>query len=416
MTEAERSSRQDPGERVYSVSEVTAQIKAVLEASLPLFWVEGEISNFVHHASGHMYFTLKDDKSKLSSVMFKFRNKRLRFVPEDGQKVLAWGQIRVYEPSGRYQLYVEEMRPSGVGDLAAAFEKLKRKLESEGLFDAGSKKSLPEFPRTVAVVTSPTGAAVRDVARVIRARSPGTRVVVVPALVQGPGAAPDIARAIRLVDEWGEADVVIVGRGGGSLEDLWAFNEEEVARAIYAAATPVVSAVGHEVDFTIADFVADVRASTPSNAGELVVPDGKDLRRAVTTTAERLVNAVAAALRSRSDRLDTARAAYGLRVPMQLVDRFSERVDELVWRLASLVRGRVDVVSSRLAHVSAELRLADPSGILARGFAAVGLLPELALVRSVGDVRVGREVRVTVADGTFDCRVESVAPRGGRKS
>ena len=409
MTRTERSSRQDPGERVYSVSEVTAQIKAVLEASLPLFWVEGEISNFVHHASGHMYFSLKDDKSKLSSVMFKFRNQRLRFAPEDGQKVLAWGQIRVYEPSGRYQLYVEEMRPSGVGDLAAAFDKLKRRLESEGLFDAGRKKSLPEFPRTVAVVTSPTGAAVRDVARVVRARSPGTRVVVVPALVQGPG-------AIRLVDEWGEADVMIVGRGGGSLEDLWAFNEEEVARAIYVAETPVIAAVGHEVDFTIADFVADVRAATPSNAGELVVPDGKDLRRAVKATMERLVNAVTVALRSRFDRLDTAQAAYGLRVPMQLVERFSERVDELAWRLASLVRGRVDVANSRLAHVSAELRLADPSGILARGFAAVGLLPGLALVRSVGDVEVGREVRVTVADGAFDCRVESVAPQGGRKS
>jgi exodeoxyribonuclease VII large subunit len=417
MTQAECPSGTgtDPGERVYSVSEVTARVKAILEASLPLLWVEGEISNFVHHASGHMYFTLRDEKSRLSSVMFKFRNQRLRFVPEDGKKVMAWGQIRVYEPSGRYQLYVENMRPSGVGDLAAAFEKLKRKLESEGLFDPAHKKPLPEFPRTVAVVTSPTGAAVRDVVRVIRARSPGTRIVVVPVLVQGPGAASDIARAIQLVDEWGEADVMIVGRGGGSLEDLWAFNEEEVVRAVYAAETPVISAVGHEIDFTIADLAADARAATPSNAGELVVPDGKDLRRAVATTVERLFNAMTVVLRSRSDRVAVARSAYGLRVPTQLVDRFSERVDELSWRLAALVRGRIDTVSTRLAHACAELRLADPTSILARGFASVGLLPGMATVRSVKDVSEGREVRVTVADGAFDCRVESVVRQGVRK-
>ena len=412
MTQGDLLSGADREERVYSVTEVTASVKAVLEGSLPILWVQGEISNFVHHASGHMYFTLKDENSKLSSVMFKFKNRRLRFAPEDGLKVVARGRIGVYEPSGRYQLYVEEMRRSGVGDLAAAFEKLKRKLEAEGLFDPDHKKPLPEFPRTVAVVTSPTGAAIRDVIRVIGARSPGTRVVVVPALVQGTGAARDIARAVGLVDEWGGADVMIVGRGGGSLEDLWAFNEEEVARAIWSADTPVVSAVGHEIDLTIADMVADLRAATPSNAGELVAPECEDLRRTVDSAAARLKTSAALALRARSERLTAARSAYGFRAPSRLVDRFAERVDELAWRLTTLTGGRLESLGARLAKASAELRLADPSGVLARGFAAVGLLPGLAPVRSVHDVNVGSGVRVRVADGAFDCRVESVAAEG----
>ena len=270
-------------ERTYTVSEVTAQVKAVLETSLPVFWVEGEISNFVHHGSGHMYFTLKDEKSQLPSVMFRNANQRLVFAPENGMKVAAWGRIKVYEPSGRYQLYVEAMKPAGLGALAAAFERLKRKLQEEGLFDAEHKKSLPRLPQTVAVVTSGTGAAVRDVIRVVGQRMPSTRIVVVPTPVQGPDAAPGIVQAIEDVDRWGEADIVVVGRGGGSLEDLAAFNDESVARAIHAARTPVISAVGHEIDLTISDLVADVRAATPSNAGELVVPDRRELARSVAS-------------------------------------------------------------------------------------------------------------------------------------
>jgi len=402
-------------ERVYSVSEVTSLVKEVLESSLPLFWVEGEISNFTHHRSGHMYFSLKDEKSKLPAVMFKFKNQALRFVPKDGLKVVAWGQIRVYEPSGRYQLYVEQMRPVGVGDLAAAFEKLKAKLSAEGLFDAERKRPVPRFPGTVAVVTSPTGAAVRDVIRVVKARWPSTRLVVVPAAVQGTSAAPEIAEAIRLVDEWGDADVMIVGRGGGSLEDLWAFNEEEVARAISAAVTPVVSAVGHEVDFTIADFVADVRAATPSNAGELVVPDRADILRAVSSSVERLGNGVTRGMTARWDRVRSALSAYGMRAPARLVERFSERVDELSGRLASRTRDRVALAGQRLGQALAELRLADPTNILGRGFAAVALLPALSPVRSVRDVGAGASVRVTVRDGAFDCLVESVEGGAGRK-
>ncbi|MBD3348485.1 MAG: exodeoxyribonuclease VII large subunit [Candidatus Eisenbacteria bacterium] len=404
----------EPGaeERVYSVSEVTSLVKEVLESALPLFWVEGEISNFVHHRSGHMYFSLKDEECRLPAVMFKFRNRGLDFEPEDGMKVVAWGQVRVYEPAGKYQLYVEQMRPAGIGDLAAAFEKLKSRLAAEGLFDPSRKRPVPAFPSTVAVVTSPSGAAVRDVIRVVRARAPWIRLVVAPAAVQGKKAAPEIARAIRLIDQWGGADVMIVGRGGGSLEDLWAFNEETVARAIADSKTPVVSAVGHEIDYTIADFVADVRAATPSNAGELVAPDAGELRRGVATSLERIEAALARWVESRRDRLDACMRAYGMRAPARLVERFSERVDGLVGRLGARVRDRLEIARGRVDRVRAELRLSDPANILARGFAVVELLPELATVRSVTDVREGDGVRVRVADGSFECVVGEVTDEG----
>jgi exodeoxyribonuclease VII large subunit len=404
------------GERVYTVSELTADVKAVLETSLPPLWVEGEISNFVHHTSGHMYFTLKDETSQLSCVMFRFKNARLRFVPEAGMKVLASGRIGVYEPAGRYQLYVERMRPVGLGDLAAAFEKLKRKLADEGLFDPAHKKPLPAMPATVAVLTSPTGAAVRDVIRVVRARFPATRVVVVPTPVQGTEAPAGIVRSIAMIDEWGGADVAIVGRGGGSIEDLWAFNDEEVARAIFKARTPVVSAVGHEVDFTIADFVADARAATPSNAAEIVVPDRGELARAIRSLEGRIVAAVGSIVKEFSGRVERYRSAYAFRLPRTLVEGLAERVDELARRVTLTASGRIASARQGLERAAAELRLADPAHILARGFAAVATLPELSPVRSVGDVGVGSEIRVTLADGALDARVASVARKRGRRS
>jgi exodeoxyribonuclease VII large subunit len=403
-------------DRVYTVSEVTAEVKAVLETSLATIWVEGEISNFVHHTSGHMYFTLKDDRSQLPCVMFKFRNVRLRFAPKVGVKVLAWGRIGVYEPAGKYQLYVENMRPAGVGDLAAAFERLKHKLAGEGLFDQARKKPLPAMPATVAVVTSPTGAAVRDVIEVARSRFPAARLVVVPTAVQGIDAPAGIVRAIALVDRWGEADVVIVGRGGGSLEDLWAFNDEAVARAIFAARTPVVSAVGHEVDFTIADFVADARAATPSNAAEMVVPDRAELVRTVRSLEGRLAAAMTSTMRRLSDRVERYRSAYVFRQPRALVEGLAERVDELSRRASLAASGRLASAKHRIERVAAELRLADPSHILRRGFGAVATLPELAPVRTVRDVAVGDEIRVTLADGALDARVASVATKRGRRS
>jgi exodeoxyribonuclease VII large subunit len=331
-------------------------------------------------------------------------------------KVAAWGRVKVYEPSGRYQLYVEALKPAGVGALAAAFEELKRKLKDEGLFDPEHKRPIPRFPGTVAVVTSPTGAAVRDIIRVIGARFPSARVVVVPAPVQGRDAVPGIVDAIERIDEWGEADVAIVGRGGGSLEDLWAFNEEAVARAIFAARTPIVSAVGHEIDTTIADMVADVRAATPSNAGELVVPDGGDLLRSVASLRSRLVGAAESGLDDLIERTRGFVTAYAFRLPGELVDRLTQRTDDLTRRLSAAATARLATAGAAVERLTSELRLTDPSHIMARGYAAVSLLPSLGPVRSVGDVAAGSEIRVTVADGSFDSEVLRVAAKPGRKS
>ncbi|MBM3307081.1 MAG: exodeoxyribonuclease VII large subunit [Candidatus Eisenbacteria bacterium] len=408
-----RGDESRPAERTYTVSEVTAAVKHILEESLPSVWVEGEISNFNRHSSGHMYFTLKDEKSQLPAVMFRQANAKLAFAPQSGMKVLAFGRVGVYEPSGRYQLYVERMRPAGIGELAAAFEALKRKLEAEGLFDKAGKVPAPRFPRTVAVVTSPTGAAVRDVIRVARARMPSVRIVVVPVPVQGAEAAPAIVAALGMVDEWGGADVCIVGRGGGSLEDLWAFNDERVARAIHAMRTPVISAVGHEVDFTIADFVADVRAATPSNAAEIAVPDRRALLRSILVSAGRVERAVRSRLRRHAERAAALRGAYGLRIPLDQIERLSQRVDELGGRAAAAARTALALRRARVERYAAELALADPAKVLARGFASVALLPVLSAVTSAADVAPGSQVRVTVADGAFDCTVNSV--RGGKE-
>jgi exodeoxyribonuclease VII large subunit len=395
---------------VLSVSDVTGRIKTLLETAFPLVWVEGEISNFVHHSSGHMYFTLKDASSSLPAVMFRGRNSRLSFRPEDGMKVRAHGRIGIYEPRGAYQLVVDRMREAGVGDLAAAFERLKKRLRDEGLFDEDRKKPIPAFPRTVAVVTSPTGAAVRDVIRVIRKRAPWIRIVVAPSRVQGDGAAEEIAEAVRLVDAWGDADVMIVGRGGGSLEDLWAFNEEIVARAIADAETPIVSAVGHEVDVSIADFAADLRAATPSNAGELVAPDRRELQRGVAGAEERMVSAVRRRHTDRSDRLAAALAAYGFRRPRERVERLAQRVDELVWRSAAVSRGAVDRAEARLGRLRATLAANDPTKLLSRGYALVTAAETGRPVRSVRDVEAGAGVRVRVADGALDATVDAVDP------
>ncbi len=348
--------------------------------------------------------------------MFRHANSRLSFTPQSGMKVLAFGRVGVYEHAGKYQLYVERMRPAGIGELAAAFEELKKRLAAEGLFDAGHKVPIPRLPRMVAVVTSPTGAAVRDVIRVSRARSSSVRIVVVPTPVQGADAAPGIVAALKMVDEWGEADVCIVGRGGGSLEDLWAFNEESVARAIYAMRTPVISAVGHEVDFTIADFVADVRAATPSNAAELAVPDRRALLRSIAVSATRLERAVRSRIRRLTDRVAAVRGAYGLRIPMDQIGRLAQRVDELGSRAGVAARGLIVVTRARLERYAAGLAVADPTKTLARGFASVVLLPAHSAVTSARHVSAGARVRVTVVDGSFDCTVDSVAQRKEKAS
>lgn len=403
-------------EKIFTVSEVTARVKDLLESSLPVMWVEGEISNFHLHSSGHMYFTLKDTASQLRAVMFRLKNVRLTFTPEDGMKVLAFGRMNVYEPRGEYQLNIERLRPSGLGALALALEQLKKKLGAEGLFAPEHKKPLPRFPGVVALVTSPTGAAIRDMIRALTSRFPPVEIVVVPTAVQGVGAAGQVAEAIRLVDRWGLADVVIVGRGGGSLEDLWAFNEEAVARAMFECATPVVSAVGHEVDFTLADAVADERAATPSSAAGLVVPDRGELLGVIALTTRGFESEVRSFIARLAERIATCREAYAFRLPREMVERLAQRVDEIERRLATLTTVKVDAARGRLERFAAELKAFDPREVLSRGFAAVGLLPGLTTVTSVSDVSRGSEVRVTVSDGSFDCAVTSVSEPSGRKT
>ena len=266
---------------VYTVSQINGYIKRLIDSDVFLsgLHIEGEISNFKLHSSGHLYFSLKDKTGSIDCVMFRSAAQYLEFMPKNGDAVLVGGRVSLYEKTGKYQVYVDYMQPAGLGALHAEFEKLKQKLAAEGLFDEKFKKPIPEYPKTVALVTSPTGAAVRDMIDVSRRRNPSIKLVIVPVLVQGENAAADIAKGIELVNEWGGADTIIVGRGGGSMEDLWAFNEEIVARAIFKSEIPVISAVGHEVDFTIADFAADFRAPTPSAAAELAIPASEPVQR-----------------------------------------------------------------------------------------------------------------------------------------
>lgn len=278
--------------KIFTVSELTRNIRTLLEGQFPEAWVSGEVSNFRPHSSGHFYFSLKDDKAYLNAVMFRGANSKLAFKMEDGLEVICHGRISVYEARGQYQIVVDHIEPKGIGALQLAFEQLKKKLQAEGLFDPARKKSLPFLPRKIGVVTSPTGAAIRDILNILGRRFPSVDLLLVPVPVQGEGAAEAIAQAIRLLNEREDMDVMIVGRGGGSTEDLWAFNEEIVARAIFASKIPIVSAVGHEIDFTIADFVADVRAPTPSAAAELVVPNRSDLLSQVSKLKRRLFQGV----------------------------------------------------------------------------------------------------------------------------
>ncbi|MCZ7643779.1 MAG: exodeoxyribonuclease VII large subunit [Planctomycetota bacterium] len=392
--------------RARTVSELTLQIKLALESGFPPAWVEGEISNFRRYGSGHSYFTLKDEAAQLSCVLWRGHASSLRFEPRDGMQVLAFGRVSVYEARGQYQLVVERMEPSGVGALSAAFEALKARLEAEGLFDPGRKKPLPAYPRRIALVTSPSGAAVRDMLKVLGRRWPKLEIVLVPVAVQGEGAARQIAAGIRAVNALPGVDAMIVGRGGGSLEDLWAFNEEPVARAIAASRVPVVSAVGHEIDFTIADFVADVRAATPSQAGELVVPE----YAAVAEHLERLAGELPAALLGRveraRERLAALAGSWAFRNPGERVQLHRQRLDDLHARLGAL-RGRlVREPGERLAASAARLDSLSPLRVLERGYAVALRARDGRVVREPGDVRAGDELITRLRRGRIVSKVE----------
>ncbi len=385
-----------------TVSELNARMKYIID-SVPAFaniWIKGEISNFKLHFSGHIYMTLKDDGGVLRAVMFKGSAQKLGFVPENGMKVLARGRVSVYERDGGYQLYVEEMQPDGLGALHLAFEQLKKRLEEEGLFDQKHKKPIPKFPATVGVVTAATGAAVCDIINVISRRYPKAKVLLYPALVQGEGAAEDVARGIAYFNENKCADVLIVGRGGGSIEDLWAFNEEITARAIFASEIPIVSAVGHEVDFTIADFVADLRAPTPSAAAELVVPSALEVKERINALALRAQTGMCSKLQSK--RLMVSR--YKLPSLVGKIADLRLDTDALLKRLVRAQEVATNVQRKRLEANAGKLQAMSPLAVLNRGYSITQ--HEGKSVKSVSEVQSGDALTVLLSDGSVDCVVK----------
>jgi len=447
--------------QVYTVSELTTRIKAALEKDFPEVWVQGQITNFHRPGSGHMYFALKDDKAQLHAVMYKFQNLYLRFTPEDGMEVLCRGRISVYEPRGDYQLILDQMEPKGKGALQVAFEQLKARLEKEGLFDPARKRPIPEFPRRVAIITSPTGAVIQDMLRVIRHKSPGLQVLVIPSRVQGEGAAEELARALKLANRPEVAnptnrppiELVVLARGGGSLEDLWAFNEEVLARAIAASKLPVISAVGHEVDYTIADFVADYRAATPTAAAEKIAAAEADLLERLHEIEGRLVQAFLGQFEHLRER--TVLLLRALADPRQALADKMQRVDDLSYRLAgagrsrlALVRGRVEslyrellareprtklrqdrirfqalsaalaqagrrqleAAQARIELAAQKLQALSPLLTLARGYSIARRADSLEVVRRSGQVSVGDRIDLTLRQGSLDLEVRGKKP------
>lgn len=403
-------------QQVYSVGQLTALVKQTLdgEPRLRHAAVEGEISNLRHYPSGHMYFTLKDRDSRLKCVMFRRENARLTFRPGDGMAVVARGEVSVYIASGEYQLYVREMVPAGHGALAAAFEQLKQRLAAEGLFAEERKRPLPALPRVVGVVTSVQGAALRDILSVAWRRYPDMPVVVAGALVQGEEGPDSVVRAIEALGRRGDVDVLIVGRGGGSLEDLWTFNDERVARAIVASPVPVVSAVGHETDFTIADFAADRRAPTPSAAAEMVVPDKAALLRGVETLHNRIGMAVERRLERARLRLHTVAERSVLARPDELFRERRLRVDDGLRRAERVLQRRTDGAGRQLAAAAAKLEALSPLGTLARGYAIARMPATGRVVRRGADVAAGDELAVVLTDAEVTATVRSVTPRPQR--
>jgi exodeoxyribonuclease VII large subunit len=387
-----------------TISELNQLVKATLEVQLDALWVVGEISNFRVPPSGHFYFTLKDDKSQIAAVMFRRQGFSLSFVPENGMKVLCFGRASLYTARGDLQLYVESMEPRGHGALALAFEQLKKRLAQEGLFAAERKKPLPVLPRSIGIVTSEKGAAIHDMLRILSDRYPDRRIVICPVKVQGNGAAEEIALGVTDLGRAGGVDVIIVGRGGGSLEDLWAFNEEVVARAIFASPVPVLSAVGHEIDFTIADFVADQRAPTPTAAAEMVVPRKTVLVEQVLTLQEELKRAFQFKLESA--RGSVVGLAKRLADPGRKVREDQQRLDELSVALLRCFQYRLRQLTDRLGRDAGRLGALGPLAVLERGYSIAHKLPEETIVKDSSSLQVGDRLRITFGRGKSICRVE----------
>jgi exodeoxyribonuclease VII large subunit len=403
-----------PGYGVWTVSELTVYIKDLLELDPELREVrlKGEISNLTRAASGHLYFTLKDAEAAISCVMWRSAAERLDWKPEHGAAALARGRISVYLPRGSYQLYVDELQPEGLGDLHARFEDLKERLGAEGFFEADRKRPLPEFPRVMGVVTSPQAAALRDVLHVLRRRYPLVQVLLSPAMVQGDQAPPQIVAALQALDARDDVDLILLVRGGGSLEDLWAFNDERVARAIAGCRHPVVSGVGHETDFTIADFVADLRAPTPSAAAELCVPDRADLQQQLAGFRERLAQTIDRLLGQMHQSLQGHTRSLQRLSPQARVDMHRQQVDDRMRRASHALAYRLDLHRSGLEGLESRLAALSPMATLERGYAIVRLVDTDKMVRSTGQVRAGDALAIRVQDGEFGAVADSGSKDG----
>lgn len=393
---------------VYTVSQLNQEIKTLLETTLPVIWLEGEISNLKLHSSGHVYFSLKDKDSQISAVMWRSRKANLFFTPQDGMKVLALGRVNVFHKRGYYQFDVIKLQPAGVGELQVAFEQLKQKLLEEGLFEEEHKKPIPSFPDRIGIVTSLTGAAIQDLLNIINRRFPGLEIVVNPVKVQGEGAAEDIAAALDDFNEYGKVDILIVGRGGGSLEDLWAFNEEAVARAIYRSKIPVISAVGHEIDYTISDFVADLRAPTPSAAAELAVPDREELFHRIQMLKKDVLELAVSKIRQERERLKGLVKSYSFMRTPDIVKQKQQQLDELVNGMKMTVRHHFDSINSKTKHLEQRLRALAPDSVLKRGYSICKRIEDGLIIRNAEALKEADKLKIKFYQGSAISSVDKI--------
>lgn len=393
-----------------TVTQLNEYVKRIIETTPQLtdVYVKGEISNFKnHYSTGHFYFTLKDEGGQLRAVMFKSSASKMKFIPEDGMKVTAHGRISAFVRDGTYQMYCDSMEPDGVGALYIAFEQLKKKLEYEGLFDPSRKKPIPKIPRRVGIITSPTGAAIRDMINVCGRRFPYATLVLYPTLVQGPDAPPQLAAGMRYFNETNSVDVIIIGRGGGSIEDLWAFNDESVARAVAASHIPVISAVGHETDFTICDFVADKRAPTPSAAAELAVPETVELKRKISNIITREADVISMMLSQRREKLLSLSQTRAMTNPMNFIDDRRMAADLLADRLLRAENRIIEMKKADMGREAGKLNALNPLSVISRGYSAV-YKNDGTLVKNIEDVMPGDTVAFKTIGGEAVCTVDEI--------
>lgn len=395
--------------KIYTVSEVTTLIKSVLEMNIPPVWVEGEISSWTKAASGHAYFSLKDPNAQLPCVIWKQNAASLLFKPEEGMNVRVSGGISVYEKSGKYQLIASQVQPAGVGDLFAEFEKLKTRLSAEGLFDEEKKTTLPQYPFSVGVVTSPDGAVISDIINVLNRRAPYVTVILEPTRVQGEGSAEEIAAALNKMDSEGKVDLIIVGRGGGSIEDLWSFNEEVVARAIFDCNTPVISSVGHEIDYTIADFVADLRAATPSAAAELAAPKLEDLLFTISDHSNTIYDLIVNYIRDYERQIDEYERNFSRERYSSLIENEEKKIDELLKMIFVQQDHKLSFLSLWVDSLSSNLDALSPDAVLKRGYSVVTSVASGKVISASDQVNKGDEINIKLHVGNLIGNVKEVS-------